>query len=453
MPLIQTLEPTHNLQQVQQSSPEDFPFLLQSSATGPHARYDILFAYPQQSLIKHANGLLQTPDGLAVDESEFLKALDSWFDTEQQSAAESEATKTDLPFSGGWFVYLGYELAQEIEPSLPEVKGERHLPIAMAVRIPAAIVYDHELNKYTAFSESQQDLDRLITQWQQTPLSESSAQRFQSQNISEGTETEYLNQVEKIKHYIKEGDVFQVNLSRPWIARFDQPVSSTALYQQLMQANPAPFAGNMLLPDIAVLSSSPERLVKVKNSRVETRPIAGTRPRDREDAQSDLAKKQQLVEHPKERAEHVMLIDLERNDLGRICKPGSVKVDELMAVESYAHVHHIVSNVIGELEAGVTPGDVIRAVFPGGTITGCPKVRCMEILTELEQTPREAYTGSMGYLNLDGSLDLNILIRTMMLTKDQASFRAGGGIVYDSHPDKELMETRAKARGLLRAVT
>lgn len=200
----------------------------------------------------------------------------------------------------------------------------------------------------------------------------------------------------------------------------------------------------------AILSSSPERLVRVRDNVIETRPIAGTRPRGVGDEDALLS--QALLTHPKERAEHVMLIDLERNDLGRVCVPGTVQVDELMVLESYAHVHHIVSNVRGIKRPDVTPGQVIRAVFPGGTITGCPKVRCMEIIAELEQTARGPYTGAMGYLNLDGSMDLNILIRTLLVENGVAQFRVGAGIVADSVPDAELQETRAKARGLLRAL-
>jgi anthranilate synthase component 1 len=160
----------------------------------------------------------------------------------------------------------------------------------------------------------------------------------------------------------------------------------------------------------------------------------------------------ELQAHPKERAEHVMLIDLERNDLGRICAAGSVEVSEFMTLESYQHVHHIVSNIQGKLREDVTPGEVLAAVFPGGTITGCPKVRCMQIIGELEGEPRGAYTGSMGYINRDGSMDFNILIRTLEVRGKQVSFRAGAGIVADSIPLKELEETRAKARGLVRAL-
>jgi anthranilate synthase component 1 len=250
---------------------------------------------------------------------------------------------------------------------------------------------------------------------------------------------------------IARGDVYQANLSRGWRARLAPGARATDLYRRLRSANPAPFAGIAALPGYTLLSSSPERLIRVKDGEVSTRPIAGTRPRGAS-ARDDEAQKRELVLNEKERAEHVMLVDLERNDLGRICRGGSVEVDEFMTIETYATVHHIVSNVRGRLRDGVTPGQAIAAVFPGGTITGCPKVRCMQILAELEGGPRDAYTGSMGYLGLDGSLDMNILIRTLTVRDDVVAFRTGAGIVADSRPDAELAETRAKARGLLRAL-
>jgi anthranilate synthase component 1 len=206
------------------------------------------------------------------------------------------------------------------------------------------------------------------------------------------------------------------------------------------------------LPGTSVLSTSPERLVAVRSGRIESRPIAGTRARRGDDATVI----QELIENVKERAEHVMLVDLERNDLGRVSVGGTVRVDEYMVVESYAHVHHIVSNVVGEVRPDATPGDIVRALFPGGTITGCPKVRCMEIIAALEGRPRGAYTGSLGYLGCDGRMDLNILIRTAMVSDTpkgrELSILAGAGIVADSDPQRELEETRAKARGLLRAL-
>jgi anthranilate synthase component 1 len=200
---------------------------------------------------------------------------------------------------------------------------------------------------------------------------------------------------------------------------------------------------------MSIISSSPERLVSLRGNIVETRPIAGTRPRHSNQL-SDQALAKELLDHPKEQAEHIMLIDLERNDLGRVCKPGSIEVDELMTLESWEHVHHIVSNVRGELRDDKSPIDVLRAVFPGGTITGCPKVRCIEILADMEQQARGAYTGSLGYINLDGSMDFNILIRTLVRQGNEITFRAGGGIVSDSIAEKELEETRAKAKGLLK---
>jgi anthranilate synthase component 1 len=272
--------------------------------------------------------------------------------------------------------------------------------------------------------------------------------------IDEDAPERFTEGVQRILDYLRAGDIFQVNLSRAWHARFEAELDPAALYARLRTANPAPFAGLFATPGWTVVSSSPERLVSVRGDVVETRPIAGTRPRFEGD--DDAARIRELVGHPKERAEHVMLIDLERNDLGRVCTPGSVQVDELMTVESYAHVHHIVSNVRGRLREDATPGDVIRATFPGGTITGCPKVRCMQIIAELEQVPRGAYTGAFGWLNRDGDLDLNILIRSAEIlgegTGSVARFRTGAGIVADSVPEKELDETRAKARGVLKAL-
>jgi anthranilate synthase component 1 len=262
----------------------------------------------------------------------------------------------------------------------------------------------------------------------------------------------YRQRITRILDYIRAGDTYQVNLSRVWRLRLRQRVAAIDLYEQLRRANPAPFAGLMTVDaDRAVISSSPERLVSARHGRVSTRPIAGTYPRSAS-AGEDQALAQALVRNPKERAEHVMLVDLERNDLGRICRVGSVHMDESLVVESYRHVHHLVSNISGELNAGVTPAQVIRAVFPGGTITGCPKLRTMQIIAELEGTARGAYTGSMGYINRDGSLDLNILIRTLMQDGKSVQLRAGGGIVADSDPDRELNETRAKAKGMLAAL-
>jgi anthranilate synthase component 1 len=261
----------------------------------------------------------------------------------------------------------------------------------------------------------------------------------------------FLAAVEKALDYIAMGDVYQVNLSRLWQGESTVDVPPAGLFKTLRTANPSPFAALLRHKDFAVISSSPERLLSIRDRSVSTRPIAGTRPRGAtvlEDSELVRA----LLDNEKERAEHVMLIDLERNDLGRVCRGGTVRVDQYMGVETYAHVHHIVSSISGELRDDCTPISALRALFPGGTITGCPKIRCMEIIGELEARGRGAYTGSVGYLNRDGSCDFNILIRTITLRGTAVQFRAGAGIVADSNASQELDETRAKAKGLLNAL-
>jgi anthranilate synthase component 1 len=271
-------------------------------------------------------------------------------------------------------------------------------------------------------------------------------------NTVEEDPAAYIARILRAKDYIRAGDIYQANLSRWWRTQLPADFTAADLYRRLRRTNPAPFAAFAQFGALRVLSSSPERLLRVQDRRLDTRPIAGTHPRGANE-QEDQALKAALVAHPKERAEHVMLIDLARNDLGRVAQGGSVHVDEYMAVETYAHVHHIVSNVTGILADGVSPVAALRAVFPGGTITGCPKVRCMQIIAELEGAPRGPYTGSLGYLNHDGSGDFNILIRTMSLYGQELEFRAGAGIVADSVPERELAESRAKARGMLLALS
>ena len=429
------------------ANPRRYPGLLESVAHGnARARYDILFAFPQQRLQLDASGGVRDGSGQRL-EGRFLDALDrAW--SSSRIARDADA---HIPFSGGWLLYLGYELAAEIEPSLrlPPV-AEASVPIAIALRCPAAIIADHERDLVLLVAEGEHaDLLDLLAADVERALPFAPAELAVAA-ISEDAPQDFLDGVARVHDHLVAGDVFQVNLSRAWQAQCARVPRPADLYAALRDANPAPFAGLLHLDDWAIVSSSPERLVESRGGRVQTRPIAGTRPREAGD--DEAARIRELVGHPKERAEHVMLIDLERNDLGRICVPGSVVVDELMVVESYAHVHHIVSNVRGRLRADITPGDVIRAVFPGGTITGCPKVRCMQIIAQLERTGRGAYTGSFGYLNRDGDLDLNILIRTLTMAGSAIGFRAGAGIVADSDATRELEETRAKARGMLRAL-
>ncbi len=442
-----------------EAHPERYPYLLQSVAAGTaQARFDILFAHPGETLALQLDGSLCHGHDEVVADNDFLKQLDSWWQLEACHSELPSELPHDLPFSGGWFLYLGYELAAQVEPNLilPKQGFAKHLPIAYATRIPTAIIHDHQQQKNWLITEAAHVALFDVMQQDIKALSSSVVHQHATDTtfvtaLQEEDPARYLSAVDKIKQYIVDGDVFQVNLSRVWDGEIVDGISVADIYRRLCARNPAPFAGLACYQDSAVISSSPERLVSVKDDHISTRPIAGTRPRADEYA-DDQALSDALLQHPKERAEHIMLIDLERNDLGRICEPGTIDVDEFMVLESYTHVHHIVSNVCGTKRKGITPGDIIRALFPGGTITGCPKVRCMEIIAELEQTTRGPYTGAMGYLNRDGSMDLNILIRTIVSEGRTLSLRAGAGIVADSNAEAELAETRIKARGLLRAL-
>jgi len=427
--------------------PETFPCLLHSAVEDAgrleSARYDILFAFPGDALILGSDGVLRL-NGKALPGTDFLDTLDR---LHAEAAIEAPRIEGE-PFRGGWFLFLGYELAGQIETRLRLPRGRADFPVAVALRIPAAIVNDHARGETRLLAENPRDLARLET------LLDGAAPDWPAPvtvDVREDDPQRYLEQARRVHDYIVDGDVFQVNLSRAWRGPRPAGLDAAELYRRLCRTNPAPYAGIARLPGGTVLSSSPERLLRVRGGLAETRPIAGTRPRGGSVA-DDERLKTELVAHPKERAEHIMLIDLERNDLGRICRPGSIEVNEHMALESYAHVHHIVSNVRGRLQEDVTPGQAIRAVFPGGTITGCPKERCMAIIAELEGEARGAYTGSMGYLNHDGDLDLNILIRTITVHDDEIVLRAGAGLVVDSVPERELEETRHKARGLLNAL-
>ncbi|MGD8378772.1 MAG: aminodeoxychorismate synthase component I [Gammaproteobacteria bacterium] len=449
--LSRLLDRPANLLALHERCPSRYPHFLQSAARGGrNGRYDILFAFPGERLVLHADGRLERPPGVSADD--FFHALDQWY----VAVSWPGQAPGPLPFNGGWFLFATYETAGEVEPVLrARLRPEAALPMAIAERFPAAVIRDHERGETWLVAEPGHeaclaDMQADIAA-QPEGASPSGPRELLESGVIEDDPERYLAIVEQAKRYVYAGDVFQANLSRCWSARVADGVNHADIYRRLCHTNPAPFAGLASWGDAAVISSSPERLVSLRGRRVDTRPIAGTRPRN-SDRDNDMALSRELMQHPKERAEHVMLIDLERNDLGRICEPGSVTVDEMMVLESYAHVHHIVSNVCGRVRANVRPGDVIRAVFPGGTITGCPKVRCMEIIAELEAAPRGAYTGSMGYLSRDGQMDTNILIRTLQRCGKRLEFRAGAGIVADSEPRHELAETRAKARGMLLAL-
>ncbi|TVP82389.1 aminodeoxychorismate synthase component I [Thioalkalivibrio sp.] len=417
--------------------PERYPHFLDTALIGQApARFSILFAFPGSTIV-----------GSGATVLDHLQQLGP-FDVMQ-----AETGHLELPFLGGWFIYLGYELAWDIEPTLGQCTQDPWLPTALATYFPAAVIEDHREHRSFFVDDGSapgrwehlhQDLAALSEPLEPGPQP--------GLSVTEEDPERYLAAVRRALRYIRDGDCFQANLSREWRIHAVDSIDTPDLYQRLRRANPAPFAAWLRLPGAEIMSSSPERLVSVRGGVAETRPIAGTRRRDRE-----VIKDQELVNdlriNAKEKAEHVMLVDLERNDLGRVCQPGTVSVPEFMTIESYRRVHHIVSAVRGRLRAGATPADLIRATFPGGTITGCPKIRSMQIIHELEGgAARGAYTGSCGYISRHGAMDTNILIRTLVVRDGEIRFRTGAGIVADSDPEAELQETRHKAHGLLDAL-
>ena len=432
MTISQRLDSIPDLLAVHALKPDAYPYLLASNLrSGKNSRYSMLLSHPQQ-VISQWPGNEDCLSAVNVD-------------------IANPKSHFDLPFCGGWFVFLSYEYAQLVEPGVKFFPEKSSLPIAFKARVGSAIIVDHKQDKAYIVVENQHQ--QLIAEMRSDIAA---AGQYHPGELAAGKITEddpdaYLDSIVKTKKYIRNGDIFQANLSRKWHIVFEEYCDPLALYYSLRDNNPAQFSALVKYENQYIISSSPERLVAAKNGIAQSRPIAGTYPRGKTRSE-DIELSKRLLAHPKEKAEHIMLIDLVRNDLGRFCQAGSIRVTEKMVLESYEHVHHIVSNIQGIIRTGQSVADVIHAVFPGGTITGCPKVRCMQIISEFEQTSRGAYTGSLGYIGLDGQMDFNILIRTLLYNKNQVSFRAGAGIVHDSIPEKELLETRHKAQGLLNAI-
>jgi aminodeoxychorismate synthase component I len=408
----------------------------------------------------------------AGDPLEALRAVLARYRTDRPGALPGEP-----PMGAGLMVLLGYELGGWIErlPAPKPAPPAMATPELVAMGMRATLVIDHAAEAAWLVAVDAHDavaVQRRALAWladlaadDGRSASSSSTMRANETHSDDTratadahgaasvhptlTPAEFEAMVLRAQEFIAAGDIFQANLSHQFAGTWTG--GDWALYRALRAVNPSPFACLVRAPEFSVVSCSPERLVRVQGGQVTTRPIAGTRPRGR-GADEDVVNSLELVLSEKERAEHIMLVDLARNDLGRVCRPGSVHVDELMALEDYSHVIHLVSNVGGALADGRDAVDVIRAVFPGGTITGCPKVRAMEIIRDLEPVPRGLYTGSCGWIGFNGELDLNILIRTIVARGERVVFHAGAGIVADSQPDREYAETLAKAGAMLKAL-
>jgi para-aminobenzoate synthetase component I len=436
-----------------------------ATCTTPLARYSICAGAPRR---QGDQCCLWTPSlGTILP---FLEQLQQRGQRQTVSRELSVEVPSDLPFTGGWLGWLGYDLAWEIEQLPWRNVDVLPFPVAYWYEPETFAVLDHEQQHLWLAASYPDQLDHLQRQLEE-PVAFSPLQPDEQLSTSSPSsasvpqfltsQAEYQAAVLKAKQYIYAGDIFQANLSLRFAAQTQ--TDSWSLFQTLQQINPSPFASYWRTPWGAMVSCSPERLVQLQGRQAQTRPIAGTRPRGHSPDQ-DHALAQELLQNRKENAEHIMLVDLERNDLGRVCTWGTVEVDELLVLEYYSHVMHLVSNVRGQLAPAKTGVDLIRALFPGGTITGCPKVRCLEIIEELEPLRRSLFYGSCGYLDQRGHLDLNILIRTLLMTPmpGQGSQPAitpslvwgqvGAGIVADSDPEREWLESLQKAKAQLIAL-
>lgn len=421
--------------------------------SGRGGRYSIAAFTPETILHgKDQQLTIQTNEDHQVQEGNPLHLLEKYM---QQFHVEKIA---DLPdFQGGAIGYISYDYARYVEELPQSAVNDLLIPEIYFLLYKEVFVFDHKLEELSLIFlyEKGENIEGKLVYWENQWLADAITPNYPDVASVGETELEvsmdehqFMNAVKRVQEYIAQGDVFQVNLS----VRQTRPIHVQAMevYEQLRVLNPSPYMGYFHTPDFQLVSGSPELLVKKDGKEVSTRPIAGTRSRGR-DHEEDLKLANELIENEKERAEHVMLVDLERNDLGRVCEYGSVEVDEFMVIEKYSHVMHIVSNVRGQLAENRTGFNLIDSAFPGGTITGAPKVRTMEIIEELEPVRRGPYTGSMGWIGFNEDLELNIIIRTMLVKDGKAHVQAGAGIVIDSDPKQEYKESLKKAIALWKA--
>ena len=430
-----------------------WPVFLDSAQRNTQSdRYDILAADPLITLTTTDNTTI-LHDRIG---NKTFSTTDPFLLLQQQLHNYPQQSPTNLPFCGGAIGYFGYDLGRQIE-ALPNLaRNNEHIP-DMAVGIyDWAIITDHQqqrcwLASFGLDEQTRQQWPQLIERMKQPSPDKPSEFRVSGQLQCNLNRQHYQHAFDKIQQYIREGDCYQVNLAKrfeihadgdPWLA-----------YKLLRQHNAAPYSAFMATPEVTLLSSSPERLLQVKDKQVETKPIKGTRRRERDDPHQDQALANELLNSTKDRAENLMIVDLLRNDLGKVCVAGSIHVPKLFALESFATVHHLVSTISGRLSDNQNAVSLLRACFPGGSITGAPKLRAMEIIEELEPDRRGAYCGSLAYIGFDGDMDSNILIRTLVYSDSRLRFWAGGGIVTDSNADDEFQEIHDKAASMMKLIT
>ena len=450
--------------------PEGAPcFLLESADYGQVGRYSFVGLRPR-ALLRWSDGVLSEWSGEGVNAAEPPSRSDPAPDpyaavAERLGAYEPAPVDGLPPFVGGAVGFFGYDLVRTVEPLGEPNPDSLGLPDMALMVTDAMVVFDrlrHELTILAcAFADDEGGIDAdyeraaaTIAEMRErlrgaVPVPSAPSVSEAPKFVSNMEQEQFEAAVSRIVEYVHAGDAFQVVPSQRFSA--PAPVEAFSVYRGLRAVNPSPYMYFLEFGDFQIAGASPEPLVKVSGDRVETRPIAGTSPRGRsEDEDRRLAEK--LINDPKERAEHVMLVDLGRNDLGRVCEYGSVSVDELMVVETYSHVLHIVSQVSGKLRQGISALDVLRSALPAGTLSGAPKVRAMQIIDELEPVKRCSYGGAVGYLSWDGDLDTAIHIRTVVVKDGQLHVQAGGGTVADAKPTYEYNESLNKAKAVFRAV-
>lgn len=419
-------------------------FLLDSSLIMPElSQYSFLGSLPYAT-IQTKNGISHICEFGTITQSDknpftLLETLLTRY------AVESHST---LPFIGGAVGYFSYDTKQYLE-CIPNISLDDYdIPDLYFGFYDGVIVYDHHQNQTYICGSSDKIIDQIYMKIN-TPLPPVESFNFLGNLQPDLTYEEYLEKIEKAKEYIVNGDIYEVNLSQRFSAPF--PYDGFSLYSQLRKVSPAPFSAYLHLGEAEILSSSPERLLKIEKDSIETRPIKGTRPRGKTLEEDDFYR-EQLLHCEKDQSELLMIVDLSRNDLSRICQPHTVKVPRLFGLETYATVYHLVSTITGVLKPNLSKLDPVKALFPGGSITGAPKIRSMEIIEQLEPTKRSIYTGSIGYINVNGDMDFNISIRTMILKDETLYFQVGGAITYDSDSHSEYEETLHKAQGMMRAL-
>jgi para-aminobenzoate synthetase component I len=429
----------------------DWPIWLDSGAPlTEQGRFDILVADPIATLVTRG-AVTEISHNTEVSQSE-----ENPFDLLRPWLGEHVPTIPNVPFAGGAVGYFGYDLARRLErlPSIAE--DDANIP-DMAIGIyDWAIVVDHHLRKTTLASHGGAGM--TAKRWEQLVwdfMGDVGSRWTVPFHLLSDVEpdlnlAQYGERFAKLKRYIADGDCYQVNLTRRFSAR--AAGDPWTAYRQLRKVNPAPMAAYLQLPFVQILSSSPEGFLQVRDKQVTTKPIKGTRPR-RADPILDAKEKNNLCNATKDQAENVMIVDLLRNDLGKVCETGSVRVPSLFEIESFATVHHLVSTVTGILRDDSDCIDLLKACFPGGSITGAPKLRAMEIIEELEPHRRGVYCGSIGYIGNDGAMDINIAIRTLIYADAKIRFWVGGGIVADSVMEDEFQETLDKAKAMLQMLS